>query len=284
MASWLKDLLATFGALGVQFTAHSLPLDSLDLPFCPAGALVFCPVGVPCGGSSVAFPLLDLLLLRQPPGLLLLPCLVLVCWPPTCMSLDRSAGDIELSITLAGGLRVTILAPAASAAAATRLFNHVAAFQDGPEPSEFELVSSPPVSPRQPVPAPYSETRDQVRQSLHPCPSSLLGLGVRLCGSALSGRARVERAWLCGQWAGAVQSQRIHSLDRTPTIDLRSRFYAVLQASGLSRPTVFRSSAGYWACIGSLETSSSISQSFPSEAEARIYLQGAGVVDFEFAP
>ena len=169
---------------------------------------------------------------------------------------------------------------------ATQVFNHVAAFQpEGPEPSEFELISAGPSSPvglASRLRAP--ETRDQIRRSFAPCPSRLLGLGARLCGSSLSGRARVERAWLCGQWAAAVKAQRIHSPDRTPAIDLKSRFYAVLGAPGLSQPTIFRSSRGYWDCIGHLEDSPSISQAFPSEAEAKIYLESAGAIEFDFAP
>ena len=195
-------------------------------------------------------------------------------------------GTVELNLTLPGGVRVAIFAPSSSASLATQVFNHVAAFQpEGPETSEFELISAGPSSPvglASRLRAP--ETRDQIRHSFAPCPSRLLGLGARLCGSSLSGRARVERAWLCGQWAAAVKAQRIHSPDRTPAIDLKSRFYAVLGAPGLSQPTIFRSSRGYWDCIGHLEDSPSISQAFPSEAEAKIYLESAGAIEFDFAP
>eukprot|EP00435_Cladocopium_sp_Y103_P033103 s2166_g8.t1 len=192
---------------------------------------------------------------------------------------------LELALTLPGGIRVTISAPASSAVLATQVFQHVAAFQsESADPSEFELVSGGSTSPAQQSSSRVSETRDQVRRSLLPCPESLFGFCPRLCGSSLSGRARIERAWLCGQWAAAVQNSRIHSPDRTPAIDLRSRYYAVLRARGLAHPTLFRSSAGYWACIGSLEESDSISQSFPSETEAKIYLQSAGVEDPLFAP
>ena len=198
---------------------------------------------------------------------------------------SNEPGTVELSVTLPGGISVHITAPSTSSALATQLLSHVAAFQpESPAPSEFEVLSSVgPVSPRAPSQPRPLESRDQIRRSLCACPPSLFGLSARLCGSSLSGRARVERAWLCGQWAAAVQSNRIHSPDRTAPIDLKSRFYAVLRASGLERPTIFRSSAGYLACIGSLESSDSISQAFPSETEAKIYLQSAGVVDFDTA-
>ena len=81
-----------------------------------------------------------------------------------------------------------------------------------------------------------------------------------------------------------VRAKRVGSPNRTPCIDLRPRYYAVLQAPGLVRATIFKSSAGYWGCIGSLEGSSAISQSFPSEIEARIYLESAGAEEIETAP
>jgi hypothetical protein len=95
------------------------------------------------------------------------------------------------------------------------------------------------------------------------------------------GEARIERAWLAGQWTTAVRDRRIGSPNRTPALDLRPRCYAVLRAPGLERATVFRSSASYENCIGSLEGSSSISQAFPSELEARIYLESAGETEID---
>ena len=208
--------------------------------------------------------------------------------PPTCMSRVPSteSATVDLSLTLPCGLKVCISGPAASSGLAAQLLSHVAAFSpEGAEPSEFELVSSVP----EPVPSGSSrvrglETRDQIRLSLRPCPASLLPLGNRLVGSSLSGKARVERAWTCGQWASAVRDSRIGSPDRTPAIDFKNRFYAVLQAPGLPRATIFKSSAGYWNCIGSLPDSPSISQSFPSEVEAKIYLQSAGEIEHDIAP
>ena len=220
------------------------------------------------------------------PGPLFCP-LVPGCLPPTCMSRGPSndPGTLELSVSLAGGVKVTITAPSSAAVLASQVLNHVAAFQpESSDPSEFELVSGGSVSPTRSVPVRVPETRDQVRRSLLPCPGHLFGLSSRLCGSSLSGRARIERAWTCGQWVAAVQASRIHSPDRTPAIDLRNRYYAVLRAPGLSVPTIFQSSAGYWACIRSLEDSDAISQAFPSETEAKIYLQAAGVVDPTIAP
>lgn len=195
------------------------------------------------------------------------------------------SASIELALDLPGNLRVVIRGPAASSGLATQLLNHVAAFSpEVPDSSEFELVTEGPSSPAGGGRLSGLETRAQIRQSFRPCPSSVLASGTRLCGSSLSGKERVTRAWLCGQWALAVKNERIGSPDRTPAIDLKNRFYAVVRGPGLSKPTIFRSSGGYWNCIGSLDGSSSISQSFPSELEAKVYLQAAGETEFDFAP
>ena len=207
------------------------------------------------------------------------------------MSQPRSSNDdgVELRVHLPGGLRVTICAPASSASLAAELLGHISLFEGSGSSARsdqsFELVSSvgepvPVSSARGRVP----ETRDSILASFVPCPSRLFVHSSRLSGANLSGEERIRRAWLAGQWASAVQSSRIGSPNRTPAIDLRPRCYAVLRADNLEKPTIFGSAAGYWKCIGSLADSSSISQAFPSETEARIYLESAGEVDVDFAP
>ena len=81
-----------------------------------------------------------------------------------------------------------------------------------------------------------------------------------------------------------VLARRVGSPCRTPTIDLRPRFYAVVSAPGLEGPTIFKSSTSYWKLIKSLQDSPSISHSFPSELEARVYLEAAGFRDPIIAP
>lgn len=79
----------------------------------------------------------------------------------------------------------------------------------------------------------------------------------------------------------AARDKRVPSPNRTLPIELKNRFYVVLSGGiGLNRPTVFNSSASYWAAIGtSLSNSPAISHGFPSQTGARIYLAGAEVVD-----
>ena len=226
-------------------------------------------------------PLLDFRLALVP---------VLVCLLPTCMSHQSSNhdGGVELHISLPGGIQVSVRAPSSSASVAADLLGYISLFQSSStqdRSGSFELVSSVAgsVSPTGSRGRPF-ETRDSILGSFASCPPRLFVHSSRLCGSTLSGKDRISRAWLAGQWASAVRTGRIGSPNRTPAIDLRPRFYAVLRAPGLPGPTIFRSSASYWRCIGSLEGSSSISQSFPSEIEAKIYLEAAGEADVEILP
>ena len=139
--------------------------------------------------------------------------------------------------------------------------------------------SSPPTSQ-----AGYPETRFEIERSFGDCPDSVLLSASRLGGLVPQAQQRIKRAWLAGKWAGAVLAKRVGSPNRTPQIDLRSRIYVVLQCESLSSPAAFSSSHSYWRCVGRLRDSSSISHSFPSETEARIYCSAAGVAFPEVQP
>ena len=195
-------------------------------------------------------------------------------------------GEVKLHIQLPGGLLVDIRAPVGSSGLAADLLRHIASYEPpasgGVSEASFELVSEV-GSVRRPAPS-RLETRDSILRSFPSCPERLFRESSRLCGSAVSGRDRIQRAWTAGSWAAAVLASRVSSPNRTPTLDLRSRFYAVASAPGLDTATIFKSAASYWKIIGDLENSSSISQSFPSELEARVYLEAAGFSDPRIAP
>ena len=149
----------------------------------------------------------------------------------------------------------------------------------GPAPSlsssrSFELVSS--VSSPERAPRSVPETRDQILSSFPRCPGRLLVLASRLGGGSTSGEERLRRAWTCGLWAKAVLDGRCHSPNRSPALDIRSRFYAVVKCEGIHVPVIYRSSASYWSAIRSLAESDSISHSFPSELEAKVYIEAVG--------
>ena len=201
-------------------------------------------------------------------------------------------GDIELRCSI-GSLRVTIQGPADQATRLLQLITSPAARAASPGSSTgFEFVEPPQPSaepahlrspPRTRSPG-FSETRAEIEASFPPCPADHLVVARRLVGASLSGEARVKRAWLGGQWARAVAEQRAPSPNKLVGLDLRNRFYAVLFAEDLEKPTIFQSAHSYFRCVGDLRTSKAISHAFPSEQEARIYLLAAGATDFVVRP
>ena len=195
---------------------------------------------------------------------------------PTCMS--SHGADIEVSLDIAG-LRVTVRGDSAKVADFVQFvgsFTGQRARSPTNSVGSFELLCEPPAASSAPSGRVGLETREQISASFAACPDRLLSWGNKLSGANLAGRDRASRAWVAGLWARAVLDRRVHSPNRTPPLDLRSRFYAVARADSVDCPVVFRSSTSYWRAIGSLEGSSSVSQSFPSEAECRIYLLAAG--------
>lgn len=204
----------------------------------------------------------------------------------------QDGDSIELSCTL-GSLRVSISGPAdqatdllhyitrrglpATTAAASSSGSFELVVPDSAEPASSTLpTTSSPV-----VTTPAAETRDRIEASFVPCPPALLQGHQKLVGSSKSGSDRIKRAWKAGQWARAVADGRIPTPNRTPPLDLRSRYYSVVRCPGLPQPTVFNSAGSYWQAIGDLSTPPSISHAFPSQTEARVYLAGAGIVDFD---
>ena len=197
------------------------------------------------------------------------------------MSAGSSCDDVaEISLQLRG-LCITVRGPTVQATQfVAELSSHFAG--RGSSPSEWIAVSEA-ASPRSSgsIPAvsvarPF-ETRAQILASFPDCPQDQLSLASRLGGSLDSGRHRIRRAWVAGHWAAAVLSGRAGSPSRSEQLALRPRYYVVVRAEGLDRPACFASSGSYFNCIGSFVNSNSISHSFPSETEARVYCCAAGI-------
>ena len=205
----------------------------------------------------------------------------------TCMSVASVPGSIEITVQL-GELTVTVRGPAVQASELvseiSRNYSSETQQESSPAPSEshYSLVEAPSrntatTTPIQ-TPGPRLETRDVIERSFDPCPDYLLSLGNRLGGCiSWTSQGRILRAWKAGQWAKAVLDRRSSSPNRTPPIDLKARIYVILRCENLAEPVCYQSSSSYWRAIGSLERSSSISHSWPSEAEARTYCSGAGI-------
>ena len=122
------------------------------------------------------------------------------------------------------------------------------------------------------------ETRDSIEASFPDCPSHLLLLASSLSptASGWTPAGRVRRAWRAGNWAGATKAGRVQSPNRTPTIELGNRYYVAIRGPGLTSPRGFKTSRALFAAVGTLEGSDTICHGFPTQAEAQIYLAGAG--------
>ena len=192
---------------------------------------------------------------------------------------DHDVDIIELTCRV-GDLHITVRGPLEAATSfvrnCTRQGSSPAAATSASEAS-FDLVSEAPGATSRPA----FENRARIEASFVDCPAILVAQGDRLSGAAISGADRVRRAWLAGQWGKAVLLGRAASPNRTPQIGIRSRFYVVLRADSISKPTIFKSARSYWDTVGELSTSTSISHSFPSEQEAKVYLSGAGVESYD---
>lgn len=193
------------------------------------------------------------------------------------MSRGRHDGElIELSLRLRD-LHITVSGPPDSA---TRFVHSVASLdfssRDSPSEEPFEFVE--PVSSASVDSTSRARSRGQIEASFESCPDRLLDLSRRIPGSVESAESRARRAWKAGQWAKAVAAKEIAAPDRTPVLELRNRAYAVLVGKGVTRPSIFKSAASYWKAVGTFGEDFSVSQAFPSELEARIYLESAGHV------
>eukprot|EP00435_Cladocopium_sp_Y103_P053975 s1300_g17.t1 len=212
-------------------------------------------------------------------------------WPGIWMS--NSPGDhdvVELDIAFQG-LQISVRGPADTAA---RFVHQVASGSLGSGPPSLAASTQPaypgqnqtvPPSPSRQSQASSvgSETRASIEGSFPACPQSwIVAANTRLRGSSLSATDRARRAWLAGCWARAVLDRRVGTGNKTPTIDLRNGFWVVLRCDNCQVPRIFTSSAAYFRAIGTLEGSDTVSQAFPSETEARIYLSAAGLEVLEF--
>lgn len=189
------------------------------------------------------------------------------------MSRDFGQDDV-VDITLRfGNLSVSVSGPSGQA---SQLVSEITSVSSVLGSSRgYSERSSPARSSAPSEFAPVGETRAEIEASFPVCPqrhldsASLLGRGIS------DGRERVQRAWTAGNWAKAVLRGRAGSPNRTPQLSLQPRFYVVLRAEGVETPACFRSSRSYWSALGGAH-GSSISHSFPSETEARIYCEAAG--------
>ena len=125
-----------------------------------------------------------------------------------------------------------------------------------------------PTPPRHSVP---EETRSDVLASFPPLPERWSSLAHQLHSAQSSGIDRIRRAWVAGQWASAAISGRVSTPAHTPVLSI------VLRAPGLEAPVLVGTSKAYFDIVGRPFARSTISHSFPSILEVRVYCDAAGV-------
>ena len=189
---------------------------------------------------------------------------------------------IELAVSLRG-LQISIRGPARVATESLSQITGALAGHSGlssaapgsPDRSTLDFEGSA-VSTASTV---GSETRADIQATFPLCPSHWITQANRLGGYRSAVVGRVQRAWLAGCWARAVLDGRVATPARSVQLEVRPRYYVVLRCEGVDCPVVFESSPSYWRAIGNFASSNSVSHSFPSQTEARVYLDAAGFGD-----
>ena len=162
-----------------------------------------------------------------------------------------------------------------------------------PAGSTWAVVSEPPpltppatpvrgvqgVVPPSPAPTNYSTASyHEVADELTRAPDFCLALCSRLAlGSQPAIERRAQRAWEAGLWARATLEGRIQKPRPSPKIDLKPEVYIIVRAPGIDHPVRVSTAAEYFRIIPSFRNSNSISHSFPSIAEARVYCAAIGI-------
>ncbi len=158
-------------------------------------------------------------------------------------------------------------------------------------------------TPVEPAPAPFSTPRHgsvpalpfsspartnystnsyhEVADTIPPLPGYCLDWCIRLGGSKEEISSRATRAWTAGCWARAAFDGRVPKPRPTPQLSLRSTVYVILKAPGIAAPVRVGTAAEYFRLVPSFKEggrdSNSISHSFPSLAEAKVYCAGFGI-------
>jgi len=152
-------------------------------------------------------------------------------------------------------------------------------------PSSYELVGSY-VDHRAPSVASQGGASSSVASSsalynelaaeIPPVPENLVRDCSVLSGGSFTPFQRAERAWKIGYWARFCLEGRIQRPRPSAGIDLANQCYIVLRAPGFEVPLLALRAADYRHIVGDFK-SSTISHGFPSQKEARVYCEAAGV-------
>ena len=121
-------------------------------------------------------------------------------------------------------------------------------------------------------------TRSSIAASFPPWPDHCIDLCGRLSSSAsFSPADRARRAWVAGQWAKAVLQGEVPTPLPTPVLNVKPTCYVVLRSDRLPGPARYSTYSAFRAAVGPLEGSDSVTHSFGSISEARVFCIAAGV-------
>ena len=121
-----------------------------------------------------------------------------------------------------------------------------------------------------------SATRQEAELRFPPCPAAWLDRASSLGESNLTPARRLERAWRAGQWARLVLAGHYASPLPSENLRLASRYYPVLGGGG-AQPCLYTSFRACQAVLGPISGSSAVFHGFPSELEAKVYVDAAGL-------
>ena len=147
-------------------------------------------------------------------------------------------------------------------------------------PSSSSAASTAVPVAQDPLPAPEAfpaVTRRQAEELFPPCPAAWLDRATQLGESNLTPSGRIRRAWRAGQWARLVLAGNYATPLPSENLRLASRFYPVVGGVGV-RPCLYTSFRSCQAALGPISQSSAVLHGFPSELEAKIYVDAAGLV------
>eukprot|EP00435_Cladocopium_sp_Y103_P072211 s47_g39.t1 len=145
----------------------------------------------------------------------------------------------------------------------------------GPAPSEvsdWDYIPSDPTAGSSPA---ASCGYNDVAKFITAVPQGALDLCSKLGGSEEDRRARAQRAWEAGKWARATIEGKVPTPRPSTKLPQKPTVYIILKAPNVRGPVRVATAAEYFKLIPSFD-GNSVSHSFPSQAEARIYCIAAG--------
>lgn len=138
-------------------------------------------------------------------------------------------------------------------------------------------TATAPVLRSSPAASNYStDSYHEVAASIPPLPDHLLDLCSRLVGPRDQIVYRAKRAWEAGVWARATLEGLVPKPRPTPKLAIRPCVYLIVRGPGIHSPRRVSTAAEFFRLLP-VFTQDSLSHSFPSIAEAKVYCAAIGI-------